>query len=247
MSPTQDPQQPPVVPPAPVPTPPAFNSTEPTSTPVQPRVDPGNTLGIVGLILNVISPLPALIVSIVSYEKSKKAGFGGKLGRIGILVASIYLALSIIFCVAFFFLVIIPSNEKDNAVASDAKSAIVNTITDEKNAQAVASYAEAFGQNYGYYPSTRADFSKPPSDTSTSNISSLPVGLVISGTDPTAANGTTTIGYQYTTRTSSQDPSKQIVNGGRVTYWDYNNSKVNNDVYMVGLPATDTPIYIPIK
>lgn len=50
------------------------------------REDPGQTLSIVSLVLIVILPLAGMICGIVGRNKSREAGFDGKLGQIGFII-----------------------------------------------------------------------------------------------------------------------------------------------------------------
>lgn len=51
-----------------------------------PAEDPGRTLGIIGLVLSFFTALIGLIISIVAYRKSKKAGFKNTPALLGIIV-----------------------------------------------------------------------------------------------------------------------------------------------------------------
>ena len=52
----------------------------------QPAVDPGRTLGIVGLVLSFFASVVGLVVSAVAYRKSKRAGFRNGAAVAGIVV-----------------------------------------------------------------------------------------------------------------------------------------------------------------
>lgn len=60
-----------------------------------PPVDPGRTLGIVGIVLGAIglccglSAIAGLIVSIIGFQKSKNAGFKNNLALAGIIVSAV--------------------------------------------------------------------------------------------------------------------------------------------------------------
>jgi hypothetical protein len=64
----------------------------------QPAADPGNTLGIVGLILAIIpcSSTIGMVLSIVAYIISRRAGFQNSKALAGIIIGIIWLALGII-------------------------------------------------------------------------------------------------------------------------------------------------------
>lgn len=83
------------------PTPPAYDSASPA-------VNPGKTLGIVGLILGIVgffiaflAPIAGIIVSILGLNKSKKVGQKNGLALAGIIVSIIALIVNIIAVVAF--------------------------------------------------------------------------------------------------------------------------------------------------
>ena len=71
-------------------------STYPVGGPVRATEDPGRTLGIVGLVLAFITSLPGLIVSIIAFRKSKKAGFSNTIAKVGIIIGSIFTALALV-------------------------------------------------------------------------------------------------------------------------------------------------------
>ncbi len=59
--------------------------TYPTSMPV----DPGRTLGIVGLVLSIVANVVGLVVSVVAFRKSKRAGFKNGAALAGIIIGVI--------------------------------------------------------------------------------------------------------------------------------------------------------------
>jgi hypothetical protein len=63
-----------------------------------PGQDPGKTMGIVGLVLSFLGCLSiaGLIVSIIAYNKSKKAGYKNGIALAGIIVGAVVLVISII-------------------------------------------------------------------------------------------------------------------------------------------------------
>ncbi|MBD5786576.1 DUF4190 domain-containing protein [Cellulosimicrobium terreum] len=74
---------------------PQYGSTPGYSAPQQ---DPGRTMGIVGLVLSFLGCLSivGLILSIVAFNKSKKAGYKNGIALAGIIVGSVVLVISII-------------------------------------------------------------------------------------------------------------------------------------------------------
>ena len=69
--------------------------------------DPGRTLGIVGLILAIIGSFVGLILSIIAFNQSKKAGFNNGLAKAGIIVGIITTVLSIVWII-FYVAVLLP-------------------------------------------------------------------------------------------------------------------------------------------
>jgi hypothetical protein len=63
-----------------------------------PAVDPGNTLGIVGLILAIIpcTSTVGLVLSIVAYILSRRAGFQNGKALAGIIIGAAYLVIGFI-------------------------------------------------------------------------------------------------------------------------------------------------------
>lgn len=61
---------------------------------------PGKTLGIVGFVLCFIASLVGLILSIIAFAQSKKAGVKNNLALAGIIVGSVFTAIGIIVAIA---------------------------------------------------------------------------------------------------------------------------------------------------
>lgn len=66
------------------------------TTPAPAAVDPGRTLGIVGLVLSFVTSVPGLIVSIIAHRKSKAAGFNNVIAKVGIVVGAVFTAFGLI-------------------------------------------------------------------------------------------------------------------------------------------------------
>ena len=89
--------QPPAYNPAP------YNGDGPAAT----GVDPGRTMGIVGLILGIVgffvfflAPIAGIIVSVIARNKSKAAGFKNGIAKAGLIVSIIALVANIIVTIA---------------------------------------------------------------------------------------------------------------------------------------------------
>lgn len=73
-----------------------------------PAVDPGKTLGVVGLTLGIVgffiaflAPIAGLVVSIIGRNRSKRAGHKNGLALAGIIVSSVALVVNIISLIVF--------------------------------------------------------------------------------------------------------------------------------------------------
>jgi hypothetical protein len=68
------------------------------ATPPQPAADPGNTLGLVGLILAIIpcTSTIGLVLSIVAYIISRRANFHNSKALAGIIIGIVWIALGVI-------------------------------------------------------------------------------------------------------------------------------------------------------
>lgn len=74
-----------------------------TNPPAQTPADyPGKTLGIVGLILAIVTPLIGLIVSLIAQSQSKKAGYPNSLAKWGVIIGAILTVLGIIVSIFYF-------------------------------------------------------------------------------------------------------------------------------------------------
>jgi glucose uptake protein GlcU len=62
--------------------------------------DPGKTLGIVGLVLSFFTALIGMIISIIAYRSSKKAGFKNGPALAGIIIGAVFTVGAIIGTIA---------------------------------------------------------------------------------------------------------------------------------------------------
>lgn len=100
-----EPQQPPQAPQYGAPQAPQYGAPQAGAPSYSaPGQDPGKTMGIVGLVLSFLGCLSivGLILSIVAFNKSKKAGYKNGLALAGIIVGAIVLVLTIIGSIVFF-------------------------------------------------------------------------------------------------------------------------------------------------
>lgn len=78
---------------------PAYVPPQQTNSPTPEAENPGKVLGIIGFILAFFLPPVGLILSIVGFVKSKKAGFKNGLALAGIILNSVFLVLGTLFLV----------------------------------------------------------------------------------------------------------------------------------------------------
>jgi len=109
----------------------------------------------------------------------------------------------------------VANTPKDAAIAEKA-------TTVQKIAEYFASTTPDAAQTY---PTTIRQFA-------TTDIP-LPTNTVISGSDPTAANGDTTIGYKYI-------KGKHGADGGKISYWDYSRDSLAQPLYVGAISGNST-------
>lgn len=76
-----------------------MSSMNPANGQTMVQQDPGRTLGIVGLVLAIVGSFVGLIISIVAFNQSKKAGFDNGLAKAGIIVGVITTVLTLAYVV----------------------------------------------------------------------------------------------------------------------------------------------------
>ena len=101
--------------------------------------DPGKILSIVGLITAIFTPLIGIILSAVGMQKSKKAGYSGKLGLAGIIVG---IAVIVLVILTFVIIFLITASAVNNTASSLNKDSDSSITTDRKE-------DEAFGVKMG--------------------------------------------------------------------------------------------------
>ena len=57
---------------------------------------PGKTLGVVGLIAAIVANLVGLVISVIAYSQSRKAGYKNMPAMIGIVVGAVFFVISLI-------------------------------------------------------------------------------------------------------------------------------------------------------
>lgn len=79
-----------------------MSSMNPATSQTMAQQDPGRTLGIVGLVLSIVGSFVGLIISIVAFNQSKKAGFDNGLAKAGIIVGVITTVLTLAYIIFIF-------------------------------------------------------------------------------------------------------------------------------------------------
>ena len=108
----------------------------------------------------------------------------------------------------------------------------------QSNAASLQSVVEAYNAELGYYPRTILNITTPP----TTNVTKMPAGVTIQGTDPTTGNGQTTLRWDYCGAAAAPAAGAEL--GGRITWWDYNGTPgvkyiaVGSGLAQAGNPGT---------
>lgn len=119
--------------------------------------DPGKTLGIVSIVLDVIGFAPVgLVLGVISKKKSRQAGFDGSLGNVGMIIGIIFTIIGVLF-VGFLALISVVAYSGIQDRSNDASA--------QANANAVIEKADIYHTYSGSYPRTVSDFSKYPEST----------------------------------------------------------------------------------
>lgn len=140
-----------------------------------PAANPGQTLGIIGIVLGILGISPVgLVLSILSMMKSGKVGASKVLGIVGLILN----ILSFIAGIFLFFVIVLAAQQGVQTKASASAAQV--------NANHVLSKAEAYYALHTTYPDTISDFSKNTETTIDSTIT-------VTSDTPTTAK---TIKYQ---------------------------------------------------
>lgn len=170
-----------------------------------PQTNPGQTIGIIGLIFAFVGLAPiGLVLSIISTVKSSSASSSKSLGIVGIILN----ALGIVLLGFFFFVIVLSAYSGIQYRAEDSAT--------QSNATIVAKHAEAYYAQSGNYPQTIADFERYE----TSRIDE-PINVIAQGPTTTSevqykACGITGAKVAYL-KTSSTVPVVMFIGSGSST------------------------------
>lgn len=170
-----------------------YTPTQPAPQPAPQAANPGKTATIVGFVFAFIGlQIPGLILSIIGFNKSKRAGIGNGLALAGIILNSLGILVS---------LVVIPLLVSSTLVSYNAITLRANSAASEATASAVIKQSELYQLNNGTYPATFEAIS------SAESLGSAEASQVkITGTPETVS----TIEFQ----TCGSE-------GNKIGYWDY--------------------------
>jgi len=156
---------------------------QPPMAPVASGENPGQTLGIVSIVMSVIGlSVVGIILGVVSRKKSKAVGASSTLGTVGMVVGIVLTALSLlVFLPLFiiFFLAAANGVQEGYEDASTNGSSLNSSSEDSSSedssdlasqAKIVASNAEAYKGKAGDYPKYKSDFATYPESTIDSSI-----------------------------------------------------------------------------
>jgi hypothetical protein len=134
-----------------------------------PQENPGQTLGIVSIILSVpFSFFPVgLVLGIISRNQSKKVGASTTLGTVGMVIGIIGTVFSVILVILWLLLIVFVAANKDNTdtyttsgSATSSFGASTGNYDLKQDALDVASKAEIYKTIDGDYPKDNFDFNK---------------------------------------------------------------------------------------
>lgn len=175
-----------------------YAPTQPTPKPAPQTTNPGKTAGIVGFIFAFVGlQIPGLILSIIGFNKSKRAGIGNGLALAGIILNSLGILVS---------LIVIPMLVSTTLVSYNAISLRANSTASEATASAVIKQSELYQLNNGMYPATFEAIS------SAEGLGSAEASQVKIASRPETVS---TIEFQ----TCGSE-------GNKIGYWDYEDEEV---------------------
>lgn len=160
--------------------------------------DPGKTLAIVGLVMSFIFLAPiGLILSIIGFKKSKKAGFKNTIGIVGIVLNAVALISGFVIIALMMLTMSSYSVIANKAEASNSMA----------NASAVKSFAEVYYAENGEYPDQISDFKE-----NVGGQISLPSNIIVTS-NKNSMKDSYAIYYQFEGDFSDST-------GGKVGYYD---------------------------
>ncbi len=121
--------------------------------------NPGQTLGIVSIIMIFVFPLLGIVLGAMSRNKSKTAGMPTKLGTIGFAINIVVTVVSVLAAILFVVLVVMASNSDASSASSKNKS-LIQEAGLSVDAKEVAQRAGAYKLQTGDYPKSTSDFGK---------------------------------------------------------------------------------------
>lgn len=183
-------------PPAPQPAPQA--APQPTPQPAPQASKPGKTIGIVGFIFAFIwLHIPGLILSIISFNKAKRAGIGNGLALAGIILNSLGILVS---------LIVVPMVISTTLVSYNAVSLRASTAASKATASTAIEQSKLYYSSNGTYPTTLEAIA------SAESLADAKASPVMITSEPATVS---TIEFQH----CGSD-------GNKVGYWNYEDKEV---------------------
>jgi hypothetical protein len=168
---------------------------QPQPYPPVTREDPGKTLGIVGFVFAFVGlALIGLILSIIGYSKSKKAGFNNSLALAGIILNAVFTVV-FGFVIGLFIL---------GSISYGGLNTRANDVNSKSTAATVIKWSEVYSADKGSYPTTLSQLHEETGAGNATNITFSDNALVFEPTNPA-----TVVFYSC-----GQD-------GNKVGYWSY--------------------------
>ena len=175
-----------------------YTPTQPTPQPAPQAANPGKTAGVVGFIFAFVGlQIPGLILSIIGFNKSKRAGIGNGLALAGIILNSLGILVS---------LIVIPILVSTTLVSYNAITLRANTVASESAASSVIKYSEVHAADNDSYPTTFSDIS------TSADLSYITLAKSTLTSEPETVS---TIEFQ----TCGSE-------GNKIGYWDYEDEQV---------------------
>ncbi|MDQ5932593.1 MAG: hypothetical protein QG649_678 [Patescibacteria group bacterium] len=164
-----------------------------------PAEDPGKTMGIVGIILVFFFAPAAIVLGMLSRNKSKAAGHSTTLGTVSLIGGIVMTVLGIISTIAFFALVSAGLNSisTSGSISTENDTTVVGgtdtSLSLDEKAKKVKELAEAYKTKAGDYPQSKSEFSKYPEST-------IPTDVMVFS----AIRSSTAVTYSYCGPNSAQ-------------------------------------------
>ena len=124
-----------------------------------PQENPGQTLGIVSIIMIFVFPLLGIVFGVMSRNKSKAVGMPSGLGTTGMVINIVVTALSVVLAILFIVLVVM-AGASESSKSTPSSNYPLQEAGLSGVAKEVAKRAGAYKLQTGDYPKSTTDFDK---------------------------------------------------------------------------------------